>query len=67
MEREEVMVIKNVRSSTSTKKILLSLKDLMKILQNTVIYESILIKIYMIANIMITQICHLIKYDLKGH
>ena len=36
-------------------------------LPNTFIYESILIKIYMNANIMNTQIFHLNKYDLKGH
>ena len=38
-----------------------------KILPNTFIYESILIKIYMNTNIMNTQIFHLKKYDLKGH
>ena len=33
---------------------------------NTSIYESILIKIYMNANIMKTQIFHLNKYELKA-
>ena len=34
---------------------------------NTIIYESILIKIYMNTNIMNTQIFYLNKYNLKGH
>ena len=38
-----------------------------KILSSTFIYEPILIKNYMNANIMNTQIFNLIKYDLKGH
>ena len=37
------------------------------LLTNTFIYESSLIKIYMNANFMNTQIVHLNKYDLKGH
>ena len=37
------------------------------ILPNTFISESILIKIYVNANIMITLLFHLNKYDLKGH
>ena len=36
-------------------------------LPNTFIYESILIKNYMNANIMNMQIFYLNKYDLKGH
>ena len=36
-------------------------------LPNTFIYELILRKIYMNANIMNMQIFHLYKYDLKGH
>ena len=36
------------------------------LLPNTFIYESILIKNYMNANIMNTQIFNLNKYDLKG-
>ena len=44
----------------------LSLRKFKKILPNTFIYESILIKIYMNTNIMNTQIFHLYKYDLKG-
>ena len=36
-------------------------------LLNTFIYESILIKIYMKANIMNTQLFYFNKYDLKGH
>ena len=43
----------------------LSLRRFKKSLPNTFIYESILIKIYMRANIMNTQIFHLIKYE--GH
>ena len=35
--------------------------------KNTFNYESILIKIYVNANVMNTQIFHLIKYDLNGH
>ena len=38
-----------------------------KILPDTFIYESILIKIYMNTNIMNTQIFYFNKYDLKGH
>ena len=45
----------------------LSLQELKKILPNTFIYKSILINIYMNANIMNTQISYLIKYDLNGH
>jgi hypothetical protein len=45
----------------------LSLREFKKILPNTYIYESILIKIYMNTNIMNTQIFHKKKYDLKGH
>ena len=37
------------------------------LLPKTFIYESILIKIYINANIMNTQIFHFNKYDLKGH
>ena len=36
-------------------------------LPNTVIYETIFIKIYMNANIMNMLILLLTKYDLKGH
>ena len=36
-------------------------------LPNSYIYESILLEIYMNANIINTQIFHLNKYDLKGH
>ena len=67
--------IKNVSSSTSHKKIRvfvfpsfrLSLRYFKKILPNTFIYESILIKIYMNTNVMNTQIFYFYKYDLKGH
>ena len=45
----------------------ISLREFKKSLFNTFIYESILIKIYMKANILNTQIFHIIKYDLKGH
>ena len=44
-----------------------SVREFKKILPNTFIYESILIKIYMNTNIINTQIFHLDKYDLKGH
>ena len=53
-----LFLIKNVSSSTSHKKTLsfrLSLREFKKILPNTFIYESILIKIYMNFNIMNTQ------------
>ena len=33
----------------------------------TLIYKSILLRIYMNANFMNRQIFHLYKYDLKGH
>ena len=70
-----LMFIKNVSSSTYHKKtpslrlsvLRLSLPEFKKILLNTFIYESILIKIYINTNIMNTQIFHLKKYDLKGH
>ena len=45
----------------------LSLREFKKILLNTSIYESILIKIYINADIMDTQIYYFIKYDLNGH
>ena len=55
--------IKNVSSSTTHKKtpalrlsVFTSLREFKKILPNTFIYESILIKIYMNTNIMNTQI-----------
>ena len=62
------MTIKNISSSTSHKKTP-SLREFNKSLLNTFIYELILIKIYVIANICImnTQMFHLINYDLKGH
>ena len=45
----------------------MSLRGFKKILLNILIYESILIKIYMKANIINTQIFHFIKYDFNGH
>ena len=45
----------------------LSFREFMKILPKTFIYESILIKIYVNADIMNTQIFHLIKYDLNDN
>ena len=67
-------IIKNVSSSTSHKKtpsfrlyVFPSFREFKKILPNTFIYESILIKIYMSTNIINTQIFHLKKYDLKGN
>ena len=63
--------IKNVSSSTSHKKTLklrnyetVRLRDFSFYL---FIYEPILIKNYMNANIMNMQIFYLNKYDLKGH
>ena len=69
-------IIKNVSSSTTPKKtpslrlfvfpsFRLSFREFKKILPNTFIYESILIKIYINTNIINTQIFHLNKYDLK--
>ena len=68
----KIAFIKNVSSFTSHKKLRLYaftsvLRDLKKILPNTIIYESILLEIYMNANIMNTQKFNLIKYDLNGH
>ena len=45
----------------------LSFREFEKILPNTFIYESFLIKIYMNTNIMNTQNFYFNKYDLKGH
>ena len=59
-------IIKNVSSSTTHKKTP-SFRDFKKILPNTFIYKSILIKIYMNTKIINTQIFYLNKYDLKGH
>ena len=59
--------IKNVSTSTSYKKTPTSVQEFKESLPNTFIYESILIKIYVNANIMIMQTFHLIKYDLNGH
>ena len=56
--------VKNVSSSTSHKKTP-TLWEFKKSLSNTLIYELILIKIYVNANIMNRQIFHIIKYDLK--
>ena len=67
-------IIKNVSSSTTHKKtpsfrlsVFPSVREFKKILPNTFVYKSILIKIYMNTNIINTQIFHLNKYDLKGH
>ena len=43
------------------------LQNFSKIYFTTFIYQQILIKPYMNANIEKTQILHLIKYDLKCH
>ena len=63
-------VIKNVSSSTTHKKlchsvfpslrlsVFTSFREFKKILPNTFIYESILIKIYLNTNIINTQIFH---------
>ena len=66
--------IKNVSSSSSHKKtpslrpsLGLYVREFKKILPNTFIYKSILIKIYVYTNSMNTQIFYLKKYDLKGH
>ena len=58
-------IIKNVSSFTTHKKtpsLRLSLWEFKKSLPKTLIYESILIKIYMNANIMNTQTFDFIKY-----
>ena len=56
------LIIKNVFTS-----LCLSLREFTKSLPNTFIYESILIKIYVNANIMNTQVFQLIMYDLNYH
>ena len=64
------MLFKNVSSSTSHKKtpsLRLYVREFKKILPNTFIYKSILIKFYMNTSIMNAQIIHLKKYDLKGY
>ena len=45
----------------------LSFREFEKILPNTFIYESILIKMYMNTNIMNRQIFYFDKHDPKGH
>ena len=67
-------IFKNVSSSTSHTKTLkiwncetLRHQDFSFYLSSTFIYELILIKIYMNANIMNTQIFHVNKFDLNGH
>ena len=45
----------------------MSVRELKTSLPNIFIYESILINIYVNANIMNTQIFHFIKYDLNNH
>ena len=65
-----IFSIKNVSSSTSHfvfTSLRLSLREFKKILSDIFIYISILIKSYMIANIMNMQIFNLIKYDLNGN
>ena len=67
------LFINNVSSSTShneTPSFCLSLQEFKKILSNTFIYESIVIKIYMDANIRNMQLFHLIGMTSKvigGH
>ena len=63
-------LIKNVSSSIShkiTPSLRLSFRKFKKSLPSTLIYTSILINIYMNANIMNTQISYFVKYDLNGH
>ena len=74
LSRRSQIIIKNVSSSTTHKKtpslrlyVFTSFREFKKILPNTFIYESILMKIYMNTNIINTQIFYLNKYDLKGH
>ena len=69
----KIHIFKNVSSSTTHKKtpslrlyVFTSFREFKKILPNTFIYESILLKIYM-NTFMNTQIFYLNKYDLKGH
>ena len=65
------LFIKNVSSFTSNKKLRLyvftKLREFKKILLSTFIYEAILIKILLNANIMNMQIFYSIVYDLKVH
>ena len=65
---EERKLFYNLQKNSVFPSLRLSLRKFKKILPNTFIYESILIKKnYMNTNIMNTQIFHLNKYDLKGH
>ena len=68
------LFIKNISSSTSHKKTLklanwqtLKLQNFSFFLSSTFIYELILIKKIMNANIMKTHIFYKMKYDLQGH
>ena len=45
----------------------MSVRDVKNRLLSTLFYESILIKIYVNANFVNTQIFHFITYDLNGH
>ena len=58
--------MKNISSYTSHQKTV-KLRDFSFYLSSTFIYEPILIKLYMNANIMNMQIFHFCKYDLKGY
>ena len=62
----KIYFIKNISSSTSHNKTL-KLRDFSFLLSSTLIYEAILIKIYINADIMKTHIFHKMKHDLKGH
>ena len=69
-----IYFIKNVSSSTSHKKTLklpncetLKLRNFSFFLSSTFIYEPILIKICMNANIMKTHTFYKMKYDFQSH
>ena len=57
-------VIKNVSSSIS---VIPGLRDFSFFLSNTFVYEPILFRLSMNANIVKMQIFYWIKYDLRGH
>ena len=59
-----MVVIKKVFTFSSVR---VFFQEFKKNFHNTFIYESILIKNYINANSMNTQIFNLIKYDLNGH
>ena len=62
------IIIINISSSKSHQKNRLSFqREFKKLLPNTFIYESILLKIHMNANIMDMQLFNILKYNIKGY